>query len=170
MPETERIPQEISTTDTRDLKTFPFEIIWGIPSSEEKVIAQLSQFDALIESGIQDNWLTEDDIFALKLCFNEIIVNAGKHGNKKENGEGYDPDKNIRVEIRMDNETFAVSVQDESPVEFDPSKVPDPTAKENLLKTSGRGVMFMEKFFGKNAKFEFLDPGNKITLTRHKNI
>jgi serine/threonine-protein kinase RsbW len=29
---------------------------------------------------------------------------------------------------------------------FDPDALPDPTAEENILKTSGRGIFFMRSF------------------------
>ncbi len=165
MSETEPSPQhELTDADTRDLQTFPFKITWDIPSTQENIKTYIAQFGNLVEGEISESWLTDSDIFELNLCFNEVLVNAVKHGNE------FDPEKNVHVEIRMNDQEFKVSVQDVSPVQFDPASVPDPRANENLLKTSGRGTFFMDNFFGigKNATFEFLNPGNKITLTRHR--
>jgi serine/threonine-protein kinase RsbW len=38
-----------------------------------------------------------------------------------------------------------ITVRDEG-AGFDPADVPDPTAEQNLLKISGRGILFMRSF------------------------
>jgi len=48
----------------------------------------------------------------------------------------------VRVGYRILPQQVEIRVSDEGEG-FDPSKVPDPTADENLAKPSGRGIMLM---------------------------
>jgi CheY-like chemotaxis protein len=54
------------------------------------------------------------------------------------------------------------TVKDQGPG-FDPDTVPDPTAAENLLAVSGRGIMLMRTFMD---DVEFNPLGNTVTLTK----
>ncbi|HWW74044.1 MAG TPA: ATP-binding protein, partial [Pyrinomonadaceae bacterium] len=55
--------------------------------------------------------------------------------------------ENVPVEIGMagTDEGLTVTVRDRGEG-FDPSHLPDPTAEENILKASGRGILFMRTF------------------------
>ena len=64
------------------------------------------------------------------------MVNAITHGNS------YNRDKAVHFAVRSQGGTLTVSIRDEGEG-FDPMGVPDPTAPENLLKTSGRGLLLM---------------------------
>ena len=46
---------------------------------------------------------------------------------------------------------------------FDPSKVPDPTSPENLLKDSGRGLYLM-KIYSDELKFNVTPAGTETLL------
>ncbi len=48
---------------------------------------------------------------------------------------------------------------------FDRSELPDPTDPENLLKSSGRGVMLMQTFMDEVI---FNDRGNEVTLIKRR--
>jgi serine/threonine-protein kinase RsbW len=71
------------------------------------------------------------------------VINAIRHGNQG------DLRKRVWVEFTpLESETppgIAIRVRDEG-TGFDPSKLPDPLAKENLLKTSGRGIFLIRNF------------------------
>ena len=78
------------------------------------------------------------------LCISEATINAIAHGNKG--------DYRKKVELSVDCKTHLISVK--ITVEGDGS-LPDPTAKENLLKESGRGIHIIKsvaKTFSFNAK------------------
>jgi len=55
-----------------------------------------------------------------------------------------------------------VAVLDEGPG-FDPRRIPDPVAEENLLKTDGRGIFFMRSFMD---EVEYSFPAEGGTLVR----
>ena len=72
------------------------------------------------------------------IVLEEGILNAWKHGNKK------DPSKSIIVRWRFGND-FHLEIIDQGQG-FDPKSVDDPTLAKNVTKVSGRGI-FMIRYF-----------------------
>ena len=83
--------------------------------------------------------LSEDAAFGLDMAVRESVTNAVLHGNRQDEG------KQVEVTFEDAGDHVVVTVRDEG-AGFDPAKVSDPTAEENLLKTSGRGILFMRSF------------------------
>jgi serine/threonine-protein kinase RsbW len=81
---------------------------------------------------------------AIELAIRESVINAIKHGNRN------DARKRVFVEfstecVRQDTVQLTICVRDEGEG-FDPQSIPDPLAEENLLKSSGRGLLLMRSF------------------------
>ena len=93
-------------------------------------------------------------VFGMRLALEEAIINAIKHGNKR------DPKKSVEIVWKVRPEHAFVSVEDEGPG-FDPGDVPDPTDLENLDKPSGRGIMLMQQFL---TRVEYCGRGNRVEL------
>jgi serine/threonine-protein kinase RsbW len=84
--------------------------------------------------------IKEEKISGLILSVTEATTNAIIHGNKK------DIDKKVRIIVTVEEgKKLKVVVKDEGRG-FDPSKIPDPTKPENLLKDSGRGLYLMRVY------------------------
>jgi serine/threonine-protein kinase RsbW len=81
----------------------------------------------------------EDHQFAIRLAFEEALVNAMKHGN------GMDPSRKVTLAYRVSPECIQIHVRDEG-TGFDPCCVPDPTTDENLQRPCGRGIMLMRSY------------------------
>ena len=81
----------------------------------------------------------EDSAHYMSVAVRESVVNAMKHGNRG------NEKKRVRVSFVIHPRALEVSVLDEGPG-FDPGRIPDPVADENLLKTDGRGIFFMRSF------------------------
>lgn len=81
----------------------------------------------------------EQLVFGIDMALREAVTNAVVHGNKQ------DESKQVRVAIKGSPEGIEISVHDEG-TGFNPTEVPDPTAAENIMKTSGRGIFFMRNF------------------------
>ncbi|MFZ2324986.1 MAG: ATP-binding protein [Ignavibacteriaceae bacterium] len=83
--------------------------------------------------------LNEEIINGLLLSVTEATTNAIIHGNKNNSL------KLVRIFVTVENSVLTIKIKDEGHG-FDPSKVPDPTNPENLLKDSGRGLYLMRVY------------------------
>lgn len=81
----------------------------------------------------------DDFVSAIDLAIRESVANAVKHGNK------FDEDKDVVVTFADSVEGFEITVRDHG-AGFDVDEIPDPTNPENLLKSNGRGILFMNSF------------------------
>jgi len=93
-------------------------------------------------------------LFGARLALEEAIVNSIKHGHQ------YDPAKVVEVRYRIGPEFILVEVRDQGPG-FDPAQVPDPTARENLERAGGRGLLLIRHYA---TWVRFNEQGNGITF------
>jgi len=101
-------------------------IVSVVPNVVDVLIARISSFR------IADG--SEDDI---ELALQEALLNAVIHGNKE------DPFKRVYITVRCSPDgDVHIKISDEG-AGFDLASVPDPTAGENLLRISGRGIFLM---------------------------
>lgn len=96
------------------------------------------------------------DRYTVRLALEESMTNAIRHGNQ------HDESKKVVVNCRIRPDRVQIEIQDEGRG-FDPGDVPDCRDPENLLKTSGRGIMLMNRFMD---RVEFNDVGNCVLLEK----
>jgi len=107
----------------------------SLPSRIETVAtAAAAVAEFLSRSGI-----TEDAAFGIDMAVREAVTNAVLHGNRQ------DENKTVDVTLKSSPDAVEISVHDQG-AGFNPENVPDPTAEENILKASGRGIFFMRNF------------------------
>ena len=107
-----------------------------------------------VEGAIRARGYDDDSAFAIRLCLEEALVNAFRHGNRLE------PGLTVQFQASIGDDTCTFEVQDQGEG-FDPGGVPDPTADENLEIPSGRGIMLMRAYMSEVA---YLDPGNRLRM------
>jgi serine/threonine-protein kinase RsbW len=83
--------------------------------------------------------ISEDAAFGIDMAVREAVTNAVLHGNRQ------DDNKTVDIVLKSSPDAVEISVHDQGPG-FNPEEVPDPTANENILKASGRGIFFMRTF------------------------
>ena len=106
-----------------------------MPSRIETVAAAAAAVaEFMSRSGISD-----DAAFGIDMAVREAVTNAVLHGNCQ------DDNKTVDIVLKSSPDAVEISVHDQGPG-FNPEDVPDPTAKENILKASGRGIFFMRTF------------------------
>lgn len=89
---------------------------------------------------ILNSFGASDDLkFAVDMAVREAVTNAVLHGNK------LNESKSVGLQVMTSPDTIEIVVEDEGSG-FKPEDVPDPTAAENILKASGRGIFFMHNF------------------------
>lgn len=98
----------------------------------------------------------DDAAHYMSVAVRESVVNAIKHGNR------LDESKRVSIVFTLFPRGLEVRVQDQG-AGFDPARVPDPLAEENLLKTYGRGIFFMRNFMDE-VSYSF--PARGGTLVR----
>ena len=106
-----------------------------LPSRIESVDEAASQAETFVRS----NGLGDDFASAIDLAVRESVANAVKHGNK------FDPEKEVEITFTRSPKGVEILVRDFGPG-FAPDEIPDPTNPANLLKASGRGILFMRSF------------------------
>jgi serine/threonine-protein kinase RsbW len=105
-----------------------------IPSIVENIRIVESFID-----NVKDKYKIDDDIYGnIMIAVTESVNNAIKHGNN------CDKNKNVTLTAVYEDNLVRFIVEDEGPG-FDPAKLPDPTAPENLEKLGGRGIFLMQQ-------------------------
>lgn len=108
---------------------------FNLPSRIESVDEAAANAEAFARS----IGLADDAIYAIDLAVRESVANAVKHGNK------FDQSKPVEVRLSETGHGFEISVRDFGSG-FSVNEIPDPTDQENLLKATGRGILFMRSF------------------------
>jgi serine/threonine-protein kinase RsbW len=101
----------------------------------------------------------EDEVMQISMAVREGAVNAVLHGN------AYAPDKKVTLAFERKPEELIITIRDQGKG-MDLSKIPNPLAPENLLKTSGRGIFLMRSFMDA-VEIRPSQTGTEIKLTKH---
>jgi len=107
---------------------------------------------------VQKKW-PEEQIMAIELALQEAVANAIRHGCRG------DASKQLQctVNITADGEVI-ITVRDPGQG-FDPAKLADPLAPENILKPGGRGIFLIT---GLMDDVQFADGGRELQMKKRK--
>jgi serine/threonine-protein kinase RsbW len=95
------------------------------------------------------------------MAVREAVTNAVLHGNRQ------DESKTVEMEFAGSASELVITVRDYG-AGFDPDSVPDPTAAQNLLKTSGRGILFMRNFMDEVEWARAPGGGTLVRMTKKR--
>ena len=98
----------------------------------------------------------DDALFAIDLALRETVTNAIKHGSE------FDESKDVILTFAAVGDALEITVRDFGKG-FAVEEVPDPTNPENLLKATGRGILFMNSFMD---TVEWENPAGGGTLVK----
>jgi serine/threonine-protein kinase RsbW len=101
----------------------------------------------------------EDEVMRISMAVREAAVNAVLHGN------AYDPGKKVSLVLERTAVDLVITIRDQG-TGLDMSKLPDPLAAENLLKTSGRGIFLIRSFMDE-VQIHPSQTGTEIKLIKH---
>jgi anti-sigma regulatory factor (Ser/Thr protein kinase) len=101
----------------------------------------------------------DDDVMAIELSLQEALANAIRHGCRD------DRTKQVQCCVTIDASGEVVIVIRDPGAGFDPATVPDPTAGENLFKSSGRGVFLIN---GLMDQVDYADGGREVQMRKKK--
>jgi serine/threonine-protein kinase RsbW len=105
--------------------------------------------------------LGDEAAFGVDMAVREAVTNAVLHGNRK------DETKTVEVKFRGSNQMIEITVRDRGEG-FDLSGVPDPTDPQNLLKASGRGILFMRTFMDEVEYLRHPEGGTVVRMKKRK--
>ena len=107
----------------------------------------------------RDCGLADEAAFGIDMAVREAITNAIVHGNKE------DDTKTVEVTFNCGSRAVEIEVTDHGEG-FNPASVPDPTAPENILKTSGRGNFLMRNFMDEVQWLPRSNGGTTVRLVK----
>jgi serine/threonine-protein kinase RsbW len=103
----------------------------------------------------------EDDALNVGIAVREAVINAIIHGNKR------DPARKVDVNLWARAGSIRARVRDQG-VGFDHAATPDPTAGDNLMRSSGRGILVIRAFVD-SVDFKFREGrGMEVTLQKKR--
>jgi serine/threonine-protein kinase RsbW len=101
----------------------------------------------------------EDVVMQISMAVREAAINAVLHGN------AYDPGKKVAMDFEQTGKDLVITIRDQGQG-LDLSKIPDPLAPENLMKTSGRGIFLIRSFMDE-VQIHPSGTGTEIKLIKH---
>jgi serine/threonine-protein kinase RsbW len=118
-------------------------------------LAERCLLDLLEDTGLRDS----DTEYWLLTALRESLANAIRHGNQQ------NPELRVQVEYTLVDDCLTMQVVDQGSG-FDLDAIPDPTAPENLLRPSGRGIFYMNQFMDEVDFQTGPDRGTTVTMKR----
>jgi len=117
----------------------------------------IKEVDEELKIKLIDLRVSRSEFMNLRLCLNEAVHNAIKHGNKQ------NKDLFVYVDLKADSKSIEMVVTDQGDG-FDYEDIPDPTTDENIYKTYGRGIFLIKKLMD---GVEFFDGGRSIKMIKY---
>lgn len=103
----------------------------------------------------------DEAMFGIDMAVREAVTNAVLHGNQQSD------EKFVEVVFANSLKELTITVRDEG-AGFDPEAVADPTAEQNLLKVSGRGILFMRNFMDAVEWMHHPEGGTVVRMTKRR--
>jgi serine/threonine-protein kinase RsbW len=101
----------------------------------------------------------EDDALNVGIAVREAVINAIIHGNRR------DPSRKVEVSLLARPRSVRARVRDQG-TGFDSGATPDPRMGDNLMRTSGRGILVMRAFVD-SVDFKYREGrGMEVTLKK----
>ena len=122
-------------------------------------LASVDRVEQTAEQVATDAGVEEDARFGITMAVREAAANAVFHGNHGEEA------KQITASFENTGRSLIFCIADQGEG-LDPSTLPDPTAPDNLLRGSGRGIFLIRSFMDE-VHFRQLHPGTELTLIKH---
>lgn len=122
-------------------------------------IESVDEAAAIAEKFARGAGLGDEYISAIDLAVRESVANAVKHGNK------FDESKQVEMQILKSDKGIEITVRDFGEG-FAVEEIPDPTNPENLLKATGRGILFMRSFMDAVEWFNHSGGGMVVKMTK----
>ncbi|MFN5331636.1 MAG: ATP-binding protein [Bacteroidota bacterium] len=127
----------------------------SIKISIPSLIENIQVVESFIDNAKEEFEINDDIYGNIMISVTECISNAIVHGNES------NAQKMVHLELNLHPGVLSFCIEDEGKG-FDFTSLPDPTAPENLEKTSGRGIFLMRQL---SDEVRFENGGKKTILS-----
>jgi serine/threonine-protein kinase RsbW len=163
-----KLPARFLTVQRSDFESAPAKAERDLVSASSKgrwsfrlnsTMESVSEVEGTAERLATEAGLDEDERFHVTMAIREAAINAVLHGNE------YDPARQVDVTFENTGTDFIFTIADQGRG-FDPERLPDPSAPENILRGTGRGIFLIRSLMDE-VHFRQLHPGTELTLIKH---
>ena len=119
---------------------------------KEKAISGILKL--LLERGT----IGSDEEIIARLCLDEAVVNAIKHGN------GMDEAKKVHITVYGNENKWGIRIEDEGDG-FDPADLPSTDDEDYFERESGRGIILITEYMD---EVYYYDRGNRMMMVRNR--
>ena len=133
-------------------------------ATELKLPSRLDAIDKAVVEAVKfatDADFSDDALYAIDMAVRESVANAVKHGNL------LDETKPVEIAFSSSDEDFEITVRDFGSG-FEVDQIPDPTDPENLLKNTGRGILFIRNFMDEVEWYIHENGGTVIKMRKKR--
>lgn len=133
-------------------------------TTEIKLPSRLESIDEAVAEALkfaQSAGFSEEETYPIDMAVREAVANAVKHGNL------LDETKLVEIAFSSSDSEFETSVRDFGKG-FAVEEIPDPTNPENLLKASGRGILFIRTFMDEVEWYNHPEGGTIIKMRKKR--
>jgi serine/threonine-protein kinase RsbW len=101
----------------------------------------------------------EEEQHRIEMAVHESMINAIWHGNNN------DSSKSVWLRFQIHRDRLEIRIRDQGNG-FDPRRLPDPLADENLLNVSGRGIFLIRSFMDEFRVENIKGKGTEVILVK----
>lgn len=123
-------------------------------------LSSVDQAEEFVMSRAESIGFDEDARLDLGLAVREAMVNAVVHGNQ------YSAEKKVRLDIQNSIDSLRVTILDQG-TGFELKAVPDPLNNENLMRTSGRGLLMMQTYVDELTVKRAANGGTEVIMVKY---
>jgi serine/threonine-protein kinase RsbW len=126
----------------------------------DSTLDSVDQAETMVMQAAGKLGFEEEEQQQIGMAVRECMVNAVVHGNR------YNKKKHVHLEIGTSPKQIQVTIGDEGEG-FDIASLPDPTAPENLLRQSGRGLLLIRAFMDHFDLHPRAGGGTEVVLVKN---
>jgi len=126
----------------------------------ESSLDSVDRAEEMVTAAARSAGFPEGDLEKIAMAVRESMVNAIVHGNR------YNSNKKVHLSVLSARDHLTVKIADEGSG-FDLATLPDPLARENLLRHSGRGIFLIQAFVDEFRVRRLSPAGTEVQLTKY---
>ena len=127
----------------------------------DSTLASVDLAENAVSEAARQLGFNDDQQYELGMAVRESMVNAVIHGNKSDRG------KHVVLTVHSENGALRVVVEDEGDG-LVMSDVADPTAGDNLLRSSGRGLLIIKAYTDEFAVEPRQPRGTRVVMVKRR--